>query len=205
MGVVNPIRDQKQCGSCWAFGTVAACESNYALLYSNLPQLSEQNIIDCATTCYGCGGGIIQAAMSFIINKQGGAIMKLSDYPYQGVDGACKFDAKTAMPVTSNFVSVPSGSERDLANYVYQYGVAVVVLDCSRISFQLYSSGIYSDPCCSSQNLDHAMNVVGYSDSYWIIRNSWGTSWGESGYMRLAKDKNNMCGVATMASIPLPI
>lgn len=204
LGVVNPIRDQKQCGSCWAFSVVSASESNYALLYGNLPQLSEQNIIDCATNCFGCYGGLTTSALNYILDNQNGFISKLQEYPYLGYKSSCNYDRTKAVPTISNYIVVPSYSEQKLAQHVNSYGVASVILDCSRTSFQLYSSGIYQDASCSQDNLDHAMNCVGYSYDYWIIRNSWGTSWGEAGYMRLIRDMNNMCGVSTMAIVPLP-
>jgi cathepsin L len=206
-GVVNPIQDQAQCGSCWAFSTIQGQESSYAISYGKLQKLSEQNLVDCVTSCYGCDGGLMDISFDYVIQYQKGKFMLESDYPYTGRDGTCKFDASKAVSKIVSYVNVAEGSEDDLAAKVSQYGPACIAIDASHYSFQLYSSGIYDESSCSAFNLDHAVGVVGYgsegSKQYWIVRNSWAEDWGEQGYIRMIKGKNNQCGVASMACIPL--
>lgn len=206
-GIVNKIQDQGQCGSCWAFSAVQAAESAYARSTGNLLKFSEQNLVDCVTICYGCSGGLMDYAYYYIIKNQGGSFNSGTDYPYVGYDQSCSFNKNRAIGKISNFIYVTEGSESDLALKVSQYGPVAVAIDASNWSFQLYSSGIYDESSCSSEDLDHGVGCVGYgsenSVNYWIIRNSWGTSWGEQGYIRMVKDKNNQCGEASMACVPI--
>ena len=203
-GVLNEVKDQGQCGSCWAFSITSAAESNYALRFSTLYSYSEQNLVDCVTSSFGCNGGLLTSSMYYIMQKQNGKFMQEGDYPYTAATGTCRYDASKAVGSLTNVISTPQGSEPILARCVAEYGVACAIIDASHFSFQLYSSGVYYDPSCSSQNLDHGVSVIGYGDDYWIIRNSYGKDWGEDGYMRLAKDRNNHCGIATMACFPIP-
>ena len=205
--VVYSVKDQAQCGSCWAFSIIAAQESAWAIAKGELISLSEQNIVDCVTSCYGCNGGWPYKAYDYVIKKQGGKFMKEEDYPYKAVDQSCKFDASKAVTMIKSYVSVESGSESDLKEKVATKGVASICIDASNWSFQMYSKGIYDESSCSSYNLDHAVNCVGYGSEngvdYWIVRNSWGTSWGENGYIRMIRNKNNQCGEASEAIVPL--
>ena len=205
-GVVNAIKDQASCGSCWAFSTCQAQESVYAINYGKLQSLSEQNLVDCVTTCEGCNGGLMTSAYDYVVSRQSGKFMLEEDYPYTGVDGTCKFDKSKGTSKCTGYVEVKEYSETDLANKIASYGPAAIAIDASHWSFQLYSGGIYDESSCSSYNLDHGVGCVGYgsegSKNYWIVRNSWGTSWGEDGYIRMIKDKNNQCGEASMACIP---
>ena len=205
-GAVNPIKDQGQCGSCWAFSAIQAQESQYYISFKTLQSLSEQNLVDCVTTCYGCNGGLMDAAYDYVINHQSGKFMTEADYPYTARDGSCKFNAAKGTSQIKSYVNVAEGDEKDLATKVSTLGPAAIAIDASAWSFQLYSSGIYDESACSSYNLDHGVGCVGYgtegSKNYWIVRNSWGTAWGEKGYIRMIKDKNNQCGEATMACIP---
>ena len=203
-GVVNDIKDQAQCGSCWAFSTIQTVESIYAINKGKLYSFSEQNLVDCVTSCYGCNGGLMTSALTYIAQSQGGKVMTETDYPYKGVDQSCKFDSSKAFNAgVTGYGEVASGSESDLAAKCQSVGPIAIAIDASNWSFQLYSGGIYDESSCSSSNLDHGVGLVGYgtegSTAYWIVRNSWGTSWGENGYIRMVKDKNNQCGEASMA------
>jgi len=204
--VVNAIKDQGQCGSCWAFGTVQACESAYAIKNKKLYSCSEQNLVDCVTTCYGCNGGIEKYAVEYIINHQNGLLMSEKDYPYKARTSTCQFDASKGINKITSYEYMTSGKEDDLKNLVGNKGVVDIGIDASHFSFQLYSGGIYNEPSCSKTSLDHAVGCVGYgtegSTDYWIVRNSWGTSWGEKGYIRMIRNKNNQCGVATEVVLP---
>jgi len=205
-GAVNPIQDQAQCGSCWAFSTIQAQESQFFITNGKLQKLSEQNLVDCVSTCYGCNGGLMDAAYTYVVKHQGGKFMLEEDYPYTAKDGNCKFDASKATSMVVGYTNVVAGSETDLAAKVASMGPAAIAIDASHYSFQLYKSGIYDEASCSARNLDHGVGCVGYGSengvNYWIVRNSWGESWGENGYIRMVKDKSNQCGEASMACIP---
>jgi len=205
-GVVNPIKDQGQCGSCWAFSTVQTVESCYAVSTGTLYSLSESQLVDCCSACSGCDGGFPNATLDWVIKHENGGFMKEEDYPYSPVEHSCKFDPSKVVVTITGYKEIAQGSESDLADKCASVGPISVGIDASNWSFQLYSSGIYDEPSCSSYSLDHAVGVVGYGSeggvNYWIVRNSWGTSWGEEGYIRMVKDKNNQCGEATNACYP---
>jgi len=201
-GVVNAIKDQAQCGSCWAFSAVQAIESAWAIAHGTLYSLSESNVVDCCTSCYGCDGGWPYAAIEYIVSNQNGGLNSEEDYPYHDYDEDCKFDSSKTYAKATGYIDV--ADEEDLADKISSVGVASVCIDASQSSFHLYSGGIYDEPACSSSWLDHAVGCVGYGHDgdtkYWIVRNSWGEDWGESGYVRMLW-KNNQCGVGTSAII----
>lgn len=203
--VVNPIKDQGQCGSCWAFSAIQAAESAWAINHNQLYSCSESNLVDCVTTCSGCNGGLMTSAYTYIVNKQGGKVQKESDYPYKPVEGSCKFNAATAVLSIKGYVNIAKNSDADLMAKVKSMGPAAVAIDASHSSFQLYSSGVYKESRCSPMFLDHGVGCVGYGSQdgtpYYIIRNSWGVSWGIDGYMLMYRG-NNHCGIAAMACIP---
>jgi cathepsin L len=205
-GAVNAVQDQASCGSCWAFSACQAQESAYQINYGKLQKLSEQNLVDCVTTCSGCNGGLMTSAYEYVVSKQGGLFMLETDYPYTGKDGSCQFVKSKGVSKCTGYVEIAEGSETDLAEKVASMGPAAIAIDASNWSFQMYSSGIYDESACSAYDLDHGVGCVGYGAEggvkYWIVRNSWGTSWGENGYIRMVKDKNNQCGEASMACIP---
>jgi cathepsin L len=205
-GAVNAIKDQAQCGSCWAFSTIQAQESAYFIANGKLQSLSEQNLVDCVTSCSGCNGGLMTAAFDYVIQYQNGQFMTEDDYPYTARDGSCKFDKSKATSKVVKYIEIAEGSETDLAEKVASLGPASIAIDASHFSFQLYGGGIYDESACSPYDLDHGVGCVGYGSesgkNYWIVRNSWGTSWGEQGYIRMIKDKGNQCGEASMACIP---
>ena len=204
-GVVNGIKDQAQCGSCWAFSTVQAIESADAISTGTLQSFSEQNLVDCVTSCFGCNGGLMTEAFQYVIDNQNGQWCLESDYVYKAVDGICQFSKYSHVGSISKYVNVNEGDEDDLAAKCEQYGPVAVAIDASNWSFQLYHGGIYDESSCSPSNLDHGVGCVGYGSEdgtkYWIVRNSWGTSWGEKGYIRMIW-KNNQCGIASMATLP---
>ena len=147
-------------------------------------------------------------AFQYIINNNG--IDTEASYPYTsgaGVVGKCQFSAKNVGATISTYNNIPSGSEADLQNATALQGPISVAMDASLNSFQLYTSGVYAPKLCSSTALDHGVLVIGYgvdgSQDYWLMKNSWGTTWGMQGFFLLARNDNNMCGVATMASYPV--
>lgn len=201
-GIVNAVKDQGQCGSCWAFGTIQACESAYALSTGKLLSCSEQNLVDCCYSCYGCSGGMESTALDFILSEQSGLLNSETDYPYKAVQQSCTFDETKGINKITGYVHGQSGDE-DYLKQLSSQGVCDIAIYASLYSFQAYTGGIYADNQCSSVFLNHAVGLVGYGSEngsdYWIVRNSWGASWGEDGYIRIARNANNMCGVATDA------
>ncbi|KAK8887444.1 hypothetical protein M9Y10_038489 [Tritrichomonas musculus] len=205
-GVITGVKDQDQCGSCWAFSAITAVESANAISTGKLQSLSEQNLVDCCDIdCYGCAGGLMTSAYDYIIKQQNGQLCLDSDYKYTGYNEQCKFDQYKHAGSISKYVCIVEGDEDDLAAKVEQYGPVSVAIDASNWSFQLYQSGIYDEPNCHSKTLDHGVGCVGYGSEdgtkYWIVRNSWGVSWGDKGYIKMIW-LNNQCGIATMATLP---
>lgn len=208
-GVVNEIQNQGLCGSCWAFSSVQACESAYAISHGTLFKCSEQNIIDCCHQggCSGCSGGYNNQALDFILNTQNGFLNSESDYPYIGIDGDCKFDSTKGISQIKSIVSGIKGDEDYLKKLVSQ-GVCSIAIDGSWVSFQEYSGGIYDNPMCTDESgINHAVGLVGYGSEngvdYWIVRNSWGIIWGEDGYVRMSRNKENQCGISNLAFLVL--
>lgn len=206
-GVVNEIKDQGNCGSCWAFSAVQAVESANAISTGTLPSYSEQMLVDCVSYCYGCKGGIMSKAYDYVMSHQQGHYNPENEYIYTATEGNCKYSQYTPVGSMSDYFKVVIGDEDDLAAKLEKYGPVAVSIDSSQYSFQLYSEGIYDEPLCTSSFLDHAVGCIGYgiegSTKYWIVRNSWGTSWGEKGYIRMIRGMNNQCGIATDAIIPM--
>ena len=204
-GVVNEIKDQGQCGSCWAFGAIQTCESSWAIKNGKLLSFSESNIVDCCRGCFGCGGGWPYVAIDFVVKDQDGQFNSEEDYPYMPIQGDCRFDKSKAVGSVSGYVIVNEDDEHDLKEKIGTLGPASVSINASPSDFHTYSSGIYSSDICDAWTINHAVGCVGYGNeagnNYWIIRNSWGTVWGEAGYMRLAMFAGNMCGIAAEAIV----
>jgi cathepsin L len=204
-GKVQDVKDQGRCGGCWAFGSIGAQESMWAINKNTLYSLSEQNLLDCVTTCYACNGGNAIYAYSYVISRQAGGFNLETSYPYEGKRGTCRYSSAGA---TTKIVAQGQArqDETALQNVVYQYGPVTVAIDASHNSFQLYRTGVYSESLCSSRQLDHEVLLVGWGtdpSSYWLVKNSWGTRWGELGYIKMTRGKNNQCGIATEGIVPL--
>ncbi|XP_053157935.1 procathepsin L-like [Hemicordylus capensis] len=206
-GYVTPIKDQSVCGSCWAFSATGALEGLHFKKTGKLVSLSEQNLVDCSWKegNEGCGGGWMNWAFKYVrINK---GINSESTYPYEAEDEPCRFNPSDRAATCTSFKNIAKGSEKALEQAVAKAGPVSVAVDAS--TFQFYKSGIYFLKGCF-QMLNHGMLAVGYGTlkedrkikNYWILKNSWNTSWGEKGYMRLAKGYHNQCGVASHASYP---
>ncbi|KAJ8316615.1 LOW QUALITY PROTEIN: hypothetical protein KUTeg_005834, partial [Tegillarca granosa] len=179
-GYVTEVKNQKQCGSCWAFSTTGSLEGQHFKSTGKLVSLSEQNLVDCS-------------------KKQGN----------HGCEGEWKmFKQENVGATDSGYkdVSIFFHSEEALQKAVAEVGPISVAIDASLSSFQLYKSGVYSDILCSTSRLDHGVLAVGYgtydSKPYWLVKNSWGESWGIKGYIMMARNNHNMCGIATQASYP---
>ncbi|OHT10066.1 Crustapain [Tritrichomonas foetus] len=206
-GVVGSIRDQGNCGSCWAFSACQAMESVYAIRYGELPEFSPKNLVDCNTRGYGCDGSMPCTAIDWVTEMQNGKIMLEKDYPYVPVQSTCLFD-ETKAKGTFNYYLISNFDDEDqLASNVESHGPMSVCIDASTTNFRLYSSGIFYDETCRSDYINHAVGCVGFGDvdgaEYWILKNSWGADWGENGYIRLARNKGNHCAIAYFAIAPI--
>ncbi|KAL7631751.1 UNVERIFIED_CONTAM: hypothetical protein RMT77_017932 [Armadillidium vulgare] len=206
-GYVTPVKYQGGCGSCWAFSAVGSLEGQNFAKTGNLKltSLSEQNLVDCDKGDYGCDGGLIIDAFDYVINNHG--IDTEESYPYVAYDQDCNFNTKNIGGYCSGYVNITSGSEYDLMAAVATIGPVSVAIDADHTDFTYYVNGVYYNPLCSSKNLDHAVLVVGYgtydNQDYWLIKNSWGADWGDDGYIMMARNRENNCGIATAAAYPL--
>jgi C1A family cysteine protease len=206
-GVVQVVKNQGHCGSCWAFSAIQAAESNNAIKSGKLLSLSEKNLIDCAhKQCHGCKGGIMWCAYVWVHDRQAGKWALESDYPYIPRTGACQWNQSKGVGSLIRTEFVAGGNEDDLATKVQKYGPAAVAIDASQWSFQAYRGGIYDEPNCNSGRLDHGVGCVGWgvegAKKFWIVKNSWGQRWGEHGFVRMIW-KKNQCGIASSGCIPI--
>jgi len=200
-GAVTPVKNQGQCGSCWAFSTTGSTEGAWKIAGNALPVLSEQQLVDCDKVDAGCSGGLMDNGFNFL--KSHGSCSE-SSYSYKATGGSCK--------ESSCDIVIPAGGvtgykdvrgESDLQSAVAQ-GPVSVAIEADQMGFQLYSSGVFSGAC--GTNLDHGVLAVGYGSlngkDYWKVKNSWGSSWGDAGYILMAKGVNQ-CGIGNQPSYPV--
>lgn len=164
-------------------------------------------MVDCSKQNKGCGGGNPARALEFIKNQ--GGVDTDSSYPYEARDGQCRFNRNNIGAKVTGYKYTKENDENDLMKAVASVGPVAVFIDASRQSFQSYNSGVYYDSACSSNGNDlrHIVLVVGYGKDnnygdYWLVKNSWSTRWGEQGYVRMARNKNNHCGIAKWTVYP---
>merc|ERR1711997_354916 len=200
-GYVTGVKNQAQCGSCWAFSATGSLEGQHFKKAGKLVSLSEQNLVDCDKLDHGCLGGLMSHAFTYI--KENNGIDTESSYPYTAKTGKkCLFKAEDVGATLQSYKGIPKGDEDALQKAVASVGPISVGIDAGHPSFQHYKKGIYYEPDCSSVRLDHGVLVVGYGQDYWLVKNSWGTSWGSEGYIKMSRNRKNNCGIATQASYP---
>jgi len=207
LGAVTPVKDQGTCGSCYTFSATGSLEGRLARKTGKLISLSEQQILDCSEFFgnAGCNGGQIDQSFQYVIEN--GGIDTEQSYLYEGEQDACRYQPEKSATTEVSFVDLRPGDELALKEAIATQGPVSIGIDASHESLHLYSHGIYREPHCDPGLLDHAVLVVGYGgkdqEKYWLVKNSWGPDWGDSGYIKIAREEDNMCGVASEASYPL--
>jgi cathepsin L len=199
-GAVTPVKDQGQCGSCWAFSATGAIEGAVQISTKTLTPVSEQQLVDCAGSegNQGCNGGLMDYAFQWVI-KHGGIATETA-YPYKARDGQCQTTVASSSKISS-FKDVPSKNEAELMKAV-NLGPVSIAVEADKSVFQFYHDGVLDNKACGEQ-LDHGILITGYGTlsgkDYWSIKNSWGASWGKNGYIMMVRNKNQ-CGLALAAS-----
>lgn len=209
---VTSVKNQGQCGSCWAFSTTGAVEGLMAILHDNITDLSEQQLVDCATGVaygsHGCNGGQMEGGFKYI--KTNGQCLN-SDYAYTSgtttKSGSCK--ACDSVMHISGCADVKPNDQSSLKLAVSRQPVSVAIEADTKI-FQFYSSGVITSESCGTK-LDHGVLIVGYGTEnnipYWLVKNSWDTTWGDNGYVKIQRsdsvDDNGICGIAMQPSFPV--
>jgi len=202
---VSPVKDQGDCGSCWAFSATGVLESHHAIKTGKMVQLSEQQLVDCERELDGCDGGISSWALAWL-QYHGGQDTEES-YPYEHQTMQCRFNSSSVGATITQVVNITQ-DEKGLLQAVGNVGPVSVAIDVTD-DFANYKSGVYSSSDCSSDpmSMNHAVLVVGYNstsngEDYWIVKNSWGSSFGIQGYIWMARGKN-MCGIANDCTYPV--
>jgi len=204
-GAVTPIKNQGQCGSCWSFSTTGSLEGAYEIATGKLVSLSEQQFVDCAKSFgnMGCNGGLMDNAFKY---AEQNALCTEASYPYKAKGGTCEASSCTVgIPKggVTGFKDVAKEDLQAMEEAVAQQPVSIAIEADQRI-FQLYHSGVLTGTC--GTKLDHGVLAVGYGTlsgtDYWKVKNSWGATWGDAGYIKILKDNSNLCGVLSAASYP---
>jgi len=204
-GAVTAIKDQGQCGSCWAFSATGSMEGAFFLKYNILQSLSEQQLMDCSVKegDQSCEGGLMDDAFQYVLDNKG--ICSEDDYPYKAVDEKCKTGCTKVANITG-FMDIRSGDEASMPAAVAMQPVSIAI-EADQAIFQDYKNGVLNGTACGT-NLDHGVLIVGYGHDnktgldYWIVKNSWGKTWGMEGYVWLSRGFNT-CGLSLASSYPV--
>jgi len=207
-GKVTAVKNQGQCGSCWAFSTTGSTESANLIKNGGSASdpsnvLSEQQLVDCSRKNNGCNGGLMDYGFQYLKGLKAKGDDTENSYPYKAKGGRCFAAKGTPSKIKVTGYTDVRGGESDLKNAVGTVGPVSIAIEADQKAFQFYSGGILTKGC--GQNLDHGVLVVGYGtqdgQDYWIVKNSWGPSWGEKGYINIAMG-SNLCGISNQPSYP---
>jgi len=206
-GYVTDVKNQGHCGSCYSFAATGALEGQWFAKEAELPSLSEQQIVDCSRRYgnLGCNGGWYTSSWDYLKDAQGSE--SEDAYPYKGRQGYCRFDRSEVTAEVHGYVEVEKNNENALKEAVATVGPVAVAISVSG-RFPRYTGGVYYNPDCHNDlwHLNHAVLAVGYGSEegqdYWLVKNSWGESWGLEGYVKMARNKDNNCGIACKAAYP---
>jgi len=204
---LTPIKNQGQCGSCWSFSTTGVLEGFHFIKSGKLLSFSEQQIVDCDTgTNQGCDGGYPYLAVQYAVKN---GLESETDYPYTGQDGSCAYDkSKATTGLAGGYKFATADSTDDLKSALVTQPVSVLV-EADQDAFQFYSTGVLKTGCGTS--LDHAVLAVGYTKvgllEAFIVKNSWGTDWGEAGYIYIwdsqtVNSGKGVCGILSQPMVP---
>ncbi|KAF1744524.1 hypothetical protein MXB_2089 [Myxobolus squamalis] len=204
--VVSRVKNQLKCGSCYAFSAVGAIESQFAIYTGVLPDLSEQEIVDCSWkySNLGCYGGNPVRVYNYLIEN---GISTSVAYPYRGRNYQCNRNNPGSAYKLAGYKILEEGDEDNLLKALYWIGPISIAIAAGSDEYTFYSSGIIDFPSCVSKNMNHAVLAVGYSlhkRPYLLVKNSWGKNWGIDGYFKIALFRNNMCGISSFATFPIP-
>lgn len=212
MGAVTPVKNQGSCGSCWAFSTTGALEGARFVKTGELVALSEQNLLDCDHVDLGCSGGLMDNAFKF--DEKSGGLCSEADYPYIAKRNPVCNTNCTDVPgsIVKTFIDVPPGDANALISAVAMQPISIAI-EASQFVFQFYKDGVITDDSCGSRgSIDHGVLLVGYGTDldtqapYFLVKNSWGPSWGDKGFVKIGRTSKNefgICSILKLASFPV--
>jgi len=198
----TPVKNQGACGSCWAFSTTGGIEGAYAVKNGTIKSFSEQQLVDCSKANHGCHGGMMMGAFDYVREK---GILEESQYTYTAREGFCQYDYKVtdkdSLQHVTGYTMVPSGNQNQLAAAIQKQPVSVAIMATRGV--QMYTGGIFNDWSCGG-GINHGVLAVGYADNYFKVKNSWGPTWGESGFIRFARRASGqgICSITMIAVYP---
>ena len=197
-GAVSPVKNQGACGSCWAFSTTGAVEGSYFIEGQYLEYFSEQQLVDCSTNNAGCNGGLMDQAFEYIMTNP---LMLESAYPYTAKDGKCAYDKSKGYGTVHGYKDVTPDKTGAALRFALNSQPVSVAVEADEAAFQFYHTGVVTVGC--GDQLDHGVLAVGYGtengQDYFLVKNSWGPSWGDQGYLKIAPDQ---CGITNAPSHP---